>query len=68
MGSGAEIEAGGLRQGGRDRVNNNRRRKVGVSSDPVWISSYRPNSSAGLWRSLNTEIPTGRVEPREQIA
>lgn len=34
-GSGEEIEARGLGRGGRDRVNNNRRRKVGVSSDPV---------------------------------
>jgi len=61
-----EIEAKGLRRGERDRVNNNRRRKVGVSSDPVWISSYQPNSSAGLWRSLNTEISTGggHVESR----
>lgn len=57
-GGGEEIEARGP-DGGRDRVNNNPSRKVGVSGDPVWISSYRPNSSAALWRSLNTEIPAG---------
>lgn len=54
----------GTSPGRRDRVNNNCWRKVGVSSDPVWISSYRPNSSAGLWRSLNTKISTRYAESR----
>ena len=43
-------------QPGREKGRKGGREEGTVSNDPVWISSYRPNSSAEPWRPLNTEF------------